>query len=120
MDGRTAREVCPDGLVFRWVLPARCRRTRAGTDRPWEEDGILIVSRHLIARTDRRAGLLAVQCPWDAVLVDEAHAARRRVFGGGPNQLLGLLQTLRARNLLRCLWLLTATPMQLDPHAVHD
>ena len=69
---------------------------------------------------DRRAGLLAVQRPWDAVLVDEAHAARRRVFGGGPNQLLGLLQTLRTQNLFRCLWLLTATPMQLDPHEVHD
>jgi hypothetical protein len=34
--------------------------------------------------------------------------------------LLGLLQTLRARSLFRCLWLLTATPMQLDPHEVHD
>ena len=87
---------------------------------PWEEDGIIIVSRHLIARADRRAGLLAVQRPWDAVLVDEAHAARRRVFGDGPNQLLGLLQTLRALSLFRCLWLLTATPMQLDPHEVHD
>ena len=81
-----------------------------------------MVSRHLTARADRRADLLAVQRPWDAVLVDEAHAARRRVFGGRdePNQLLGLLQTLRARSLLRCLWLLTATPMQLDPHEVHD
>jgi hypothetical protein len=34
--------------------------------------------------------------------------------------LLGLLHDLRARNLFHCLWLLTATPMQLDPHEVHD
>jgi ERCC4-related helicase len=107
-----------------WFFDGHCLRDVDGrvrwTDRPWEEDGIILVSRHLIARTDRRAGLLAVPRPWDAVLVDEAHAARRRVFGGGPNQLLGLLQTLRARSLFRCLWLLTATPMQLDPYEVHD
>lgn len=107
-----------------WFFDGYCLRDVDGrvrwTDRPWEEDGIMIVSRHLIARADRRADLLAVQRPWDAVLMDEAHAARRRVFGGGPNQLLGLLQTLRARRLFRCLWLLTATPMQLDPHEVHD
>jgi superfamily II DNA or RNA helicase len=108
-----------------WFFDGYCLRDVDGhvrwTDHPWEENGIIIVSRHLIARADRRAGLLAVQRPWDAVLVDEAHAARRRVFGDrGPNQLLGLLQTLRARSLFRCLWLLTATPMQLDPHEVHD
>ena len=107
-----------------WFFDGYCLRDVDGrvrwTERPWEEDGIIIVSRHLIARADRRAGLLAVQRPWDAVLVDEAHAARRRVFGDGPNQLLGLLQMLRARSLFRCLWLLTATPMQLDPHEVHD
>jgi hypothetical protein len=107
-----------------WFFDGYCLRDVDGhvrwTERPWEEDGIMIVSRHLIARADRRAALLAVQRPWDAVVVDEAHAARRLVFGGGPNQLLGLLQTLRARHLFRCLWLLTATPMQLNLHEVHD
>lgn len=107
-----------------WFFDGACLRDVDGhvrwAEHPWEEDGIIIVSRHLMVRTDRRAALLAVQRPWDAVLVDEAHAARRRVFGGGPNQLLGLLQTLRARRLFRCLWLLTATPMQLAPHEVHD
>ena len=90
-------------LPTAWFFDGHCLRDVDGrvrwTERPWEEDGIIIVSRHLIARADRRAGLLAVQRPWDAVLVDETHAARRRVFGGGggPNQLLGLLQALRAR-----------------------
>lgn len=95
-------------------------RTRR-CDRPWDEDGIVIVSRHLIARQERQGVVLAASRPWDAVLVDEAHAARRRVFGANePNLLLGLLQELKRRELFRCLWLLTATPMQLDTQEVHD
>ena len=94
-------------------------RTRKPSD-PWNEDGLVIVSRHLIARQERRGAALAAR-PWDAVLVDEAHAARRRIFGADePNQLLSLLQEMKRRGLFRCLWLLTATPMQLDPQEVHD
>ena len=95
-------------------------RTRR-CDSPWDEDGIVIVSRHLIARQERQGEVLAASRPWDAVLVDEAHAARRRVFGANdPNLLLGLLQELKQRQLFRCLWLLTATPMQLETQEVHD
>jgi hypothetical protein len=55
------------------------------------------------------------------VIVDEAHAARQRVFGADePNQFLSLLQDLKWRNLFRGLWLLTATPMQIEPREVHD
>jgi ERCC4-related helicase len=90
------------------------------SDDPWAEEGIVIVSRHLIARQERMGGVLAAK-PWDAVVVDEAHAARRRVFGAEePNQLLRLLQEMKQRRLFRCLWLLTATPMQLAAHEVHD
>ncbi len=90
------------------------------TDAPWAEDGIVIVSRHLVAREGRMPGVLAAE-PWDAVLVDEAHAARRKVFNENePNLLLQLLQEMKARRLFRCLWLLTATPMQLAAHEVHD
>jgi ERCC4-related helicase len=90
------------------------------TDDPWAEDGIVIVSRHLIAREGRMDAVLAAK-PWDAVIVDEAHAARRRVFGENePNLLLRLLKELKSRQLFRCLWLLTATPMQLAAHEVHD
>jgi len=108
-----------------WFFDGHCLRDVGGrvrpTEQPWSEDGIVIVSRHLAARTDRRGDVLAVQRPWDAVLVDEAHAARRQVFRHHePNQFLSLLQDLRARRLFRCLWLLTATPMQLDPHEEHD
>jgi SNF2 family DNA or RNA helicase len=94
----------------------RIRRTSDS----WAEDGIVIVSRHLIARQERLEGVLAAR-PWDAVVVDEAHAARRRVFGGDePNLLLRLLQAMADRHLFRCLWLLTATPMQLAAYEVHD
>ncbi len=73
-------------------------------ERPWDEEGIIIVSRHLIARQERIPDALAAPRPWDAVLVDEAHAARRRVFGANePNLLLSLIQQLKARWLYRCL-----------------
>jgi hypothetical protein len=58
--------------------------------------------------------------PWDVVIVDEAHAARQRIFGGEPNQFLSLLQEFNRRKLFRGLWLLTATPMQIEPREVHD
>ncbi|MDP2735847.1 MAG: SNF2-related protein, partial [bacterium] len=90
-------------------------------ENPMEEDGIIIVSRHLVARSDRRDEIIGVSRPWDVLLVDEAHAARQKVFAhGGPNQLLELLQEMQARELFKCVWLLTATPMQLHPREVHD
>jgi superfamily II DNA or RNA helicase len=129
--------VAPRGLVRQWMEELREKfaltawfydghmlhdvggRVRRSED-PWGEDGIVIVSRHLIARQERMGGVLAAR-PWDAVVVDEAHAARRRVFGAEePNLLLRLLQEMKQRRLFRCLWLLTATPMQLAAHEVHD
>src|SRR5579859_7257500 len=104
-----------DGEIL-WDVAGRERRA----ERPWDEDGILLVSRHLAARADRRGAVLGAR-QWDAVIVDEAHAARRQVFRDNkPNQALSLLQDLRARQMYRTLWLLTATPMQLEAHEVHD
>jgi superfamily II DNA or RNA helicase len=110
--------------ITAWFYDGETLRDVAGrlrpAARPLEEDGVIVVSRQLIARADRRAMLLAAR-PWDVLIVDEAHAARRTVFGRHqPNQFLALLQELRRRNAYRCLWLLTATPMQLAPHEVHD
>lgn len=91
------------------------------TDRPWDEDGILIASRQFAARRAHVPELLDARRPWDLVIVDEAHAARRQQFDEtAPNLLLELLQGLKTRNLMRGLWLLTATPMQLAPQEVHD
>jgi hypothetical protein len=91
------------------------------TEDPWEEDGIVIVSRHFVARAERIPVVVEAARAWDVVIVDEAHAARRRVFGNeGPNLMLTLLQRLQSHHRFRCLWLLTATPMQLEAHEVHD
>ena len=130
--------ICPRGLVRQWMEELREKlaltawfydghiltdvggRTRP-VIKPLEEEGIIIVSRHLIARLDRRSEALSANQPWDLVIVDEAHAARQKVFGDNePNQFLSLLQDLKQQKMFTCLWLLTATPMQLDPKEVHD
>lgn len=84
------------------------------------EDGILIAGTELMRRQDRQGDLLEAP-PWDLVVVDEAHHARRKGFDRddrGPNRLLALLQELSKRT--RGLLLLTATPMQVDPREVWD
>ena len=73
-------------------------------------------------RRDRAAELLEEAEPWDLVVLDEAHHARRRAAGsqqeGGPNALLRLMLRLKER--AQGLVLLTATPMQVHPVEVWD
>ena len=73
-------------------------------------------------RSGRAEILLERSEPWDLVVLDEAHHARRRGAGsqkdGGPNALLHLMQGLRERT--QGLVLLTATPMQVHPIEVWD
>jgi hypothetical protein len=105
-----------DGDVLQDV-GGRVRRT----DHPWDEQDIVIASRQLVARRDRREEFLNRSVPWDLAIVDEAHAARRHVMGDREENLfLTLLRDLRNRRLCRSLWLLTATPMQIHPQEVHD
>ena len=72
-------------------------------------------------RKDRAAVLLDAE-PWDLIVLDEAHHARRRAAGspqeGGPNALLRLMRDLKTRT--QGLVLLTATPMQVHPIEVWD
>ena len=53
-------------------------------------------------RKDRAATLLEDAEPWDLIVLDEAHHARRRAAGsrleGGPNSLLKLMRALKARH----------------------
>jgi hypothetical protein len=60
--------------------------------------------------------------PWDIVLVDEAHHARRRGSKptDTPNSLLMLLQEMKRRRLWKALYLASATPMQMYPHEAWD
>ncbi len=91
------------------------------TGNPWKAFPVLLASSHLARRADRRQQLLAA-APWDVVLVDEAHHARRRgtKANGVPSNLLSLLQTMRDAGAWRALYLATATPMQMAPHEAWD
>lgn len=88
---------------------------------PWSAFPIVLASSHLARRRDRRRQILDAG-PWDVVLVDEAHHARRR--GSKPtdtaNSLLALLQEMRGKEMWRALYLATATPMQMNPHEAWD
>jgi hypothetical protein len=85
---------------------------------------LVIVSTGLVARKERRQELDAAR-PFDIVLVDEAHYARRKnpTQGSRAQAQYGYLydvitQSLRPKS--RSLLLATATPMQLDPVEVAD
>lgn len=95
-------------------------QTPAGAN-PWDGVGLALASSQLLKRQDRQQELLSA-APWDLVLVDEAHHARRKDFLDQttyrPNRLLELLRGLQART--QGLLLMTATPMQVDPLEVWD
>lgn len=87
---------------------------------PFDAYPVLLASSQLVKRQDRQDVLLEAQ-PWDLVVADEAHHARRRDFIDQrfrPNRLLELLLKLRERT--QGLILLTATPMQVHPVEVYD
>ncbi|MFJ3824170.1 DEAD/DEAH box helicase [Streptomyces nodosus] len=88
---------------------------------PWSALPIVLASSHLARRRSRRAEILDTG-PWDVVLVDEAHHARRRGSKATdtPNSLLTLLQEMKKRDLWRALYLASATPMQMHPHEAWD
>lgn len=91
------------------------------TANPWDGVRLALASSQLLKRRDRQSELLNA-IPWDLVLVDEAHHARRKDFldqtAYRPNRLLELLRGLRTRT--QGLLLMTATPMQVDPIEVWD
>ncbi|HEY9769970.1 MAG TPA: helicase-related protein [Coleofasciculaceae cyanobacterium] len=87
---------------------------------PWNTQDLVLASSHLVRRTERIEELLAAE-PWDLVILDEAHHARRKSpqqRKDTPNRLLQLMQQLR--NKTESLILLSATPMQIDPIEVFD
>jgi superfamily II DNA or RNA helicase len=88
----------------------------------WDACDVLLASSQLAKRGDRRKEVLAAR-PWDLLVVDEAHHARRKDFlqpTYRPNRLLGLLNNLKERDKYAGLLLLTATPMQINPLEVWD
>ena len=113
-----------DGGKLTWYpSPAlRVRYERDAGREDWHREPAVIASSQLMRRNDRAVELLEQAKPWDLVVLDEAHHARRRSAGsqrdGGPNTLLRLMRGLRERT--EGLVLLTATPMQVHPVEVWD
>ena len=103
------------------AMAGRNQRTVAAN--AWHRESAVIASSQLMRRQERATELLAAK-PWDLVVLDEAHHARRRGAAGSareedrPNALLALMRELRHRT--EGLLLLTATPMQVDPVEVWD
>lgn len=113
-----------DGKELRWYPSPlmKGRHERDVSRDEWHQQPFVIASSHLMRRKDRQRELLEVAEPWDFIVLDEAHHARRKSPGatkeGPPNLLLQLMQKLKART--QGLLLLTATPMQVHPVEVWD
>jgi superfamily II DNA or RNA helicase len=79
---------------------------------------LLIASREM-ARLESNLGILLAAEPWDLVLLDESHAARRsdqkETSFNQANLLLDLIRQLQLRQRARSIMLLSATPMQTQP-----
>ena len=90
------------------------------TGNPWNQQNLVLASSHLVRRKERMQELLDSE-PWDLVVLDEAHHARRKSPQNRkdtPNCLLELMAQLRAHTL--ALLLLSATPMQIDAVEMFD
>lgn len=113
-----------DGRTLRWYPSPLMKghEEREVSREDWHREPFVIASSHLMRRRDRQHELIETAEPWDLVVLDEAHHARRRSPGtmreGPPNLLLQLMQRLNART--QGLLLLTATPMQVHPVEVWD
>ena len=113
-----------DGRKLVWAdSPAwRGRNEREVGRDDWHREPVVITSSQLMRRSERASEVLEGANPWDLVILDEAHHARRRGAGsqqeGGPNLLLRLMRGLKERT--QGLVLLTATPMQVHPIEVWD
>ena len=113
-----------DGSALHWcgckALEGRVTRRVSRTD--WHKEPFVIASSQLMRRVDRVGDLTTAAEPWDLIILDEAHHARRKGAGltrdKKPNQLLALMQKLRGRT--QGLVLMTATPMQVTPIEVWD
>jgi hypothetical protein len=89
---------------------------------PYAEHPLLIASSHLARRPEHHRLILDAG-PYDLVVVDEAHHARRTHAAENqyrPGRLLELLDRLANHGATRALWLLTGTPMQIDPVELRD
>lgn len=114
------KAVTVGGVGHEYLLPAE-RNVPAGS---LFEPDLMIISTGLLARRERAQDIRKAD-PFDIVLLDEAHAARRSNATEGTAaypEYVELYKNLRdlLRPRARSLWLATATPMQLHPVEVSD
>ena len=113
-----------DGKALKWYPSPMMKghREKEVSRDDWHHEPFVIASSHLMRRRDRQRELLEAAEPWDLIVLDEAHHARRKSPGavreGPPNLLLQLMEKLTSRT--KGLLLLTATPMQVHPVEVWD
>ncbi|KYC37320.1 helicase [Scytonema hofmannii PCC 7110] len=96
------------------------KHTISAATNPWNTQNLILASSHLVRRTERMRQLLEAE-PWDLVVLDEAHHARRKSPQDRketPNRLLELMQQLKENT--KSLLLLSATPMQIDAIEIFD
>lgn len=93
----------------------------SGTGNPWSAFPVMLASSHLARRRDSHSQIIAAG-PWDVVLVDEAHHARRRGTkpDAEPNTLLRLLRDMHGARSWKALYLASATPMQMHAYEAWD
>jgi len=114
------RAVTTPDLAHEYEFPHEEQRPASSIYEP----DLVIVSTGLLPRRERVEELKNAQS-FDVALVDEAHAARRHNPSRGASahpeygQLYTTLQSALREN-TRCLWLATATPMQIHPVEVCD
>jgi superfamily II DNA or RNA helicase len=104
-----------------WVWPDGSETASSSGD-PWTSAAPIVLASSHLARTRNHRRQLISAAPWDVVVVDEAHHARRKggKAEGQPNTLLELLQNLRDADGWKALFLASATPMQMYPHEAWD
>ena len=104
---------------LRWA-DGRSQPLRSGDDQ-WRSAPVLLASSHLARRRGQRQQLVNGR-PWDLVLLDETHHARRRGAKptDTPNQMLATLLALSEHDMWKGLLLASATPMQLHTHDLWD
>jgi hypothetical protein len=109
-----------DGRYFRNYAGELLQPVHPDTN-PWNQFDIFIASSQLAKRQERHDQLRQAR-PWDLIMVDEAHHARRKDFLQEnyyrPNRLLDLLTDPKIRK--QSILLMTATPMQVHPLEVWD
>jgi SNF2-related domain/PLD-like domain len=100
------------------IWPGGRRESIRGLSEALEQD-LLLISRET-ARTEGNLPTLLAAPPWDLVILDEGHAARRADVDkegefNSATLLLGLLRRLQATGQARNILVLSATPMQSYP-----